>query len=77
MKTVILNINGMRCEGCVQQISKNLDMTAGVSHVEVDLMSGSARIEMDERRCTTADLVAAVRRAGFQVDGFHAAEAAV
>ncbi len=73
MKNVILNITGMTCEGCVEHVSRRLQAVPGVQTVEVDLTSQSATIAVDEEECATADLTAAVRSAGYQVNGFKTA----
>ena len=75
MKTLVLNISGMSCDSCVQQISHSLSLTPGVTKASVDLMTRSARVEHDEKVCGPDELIDAVRRIGFQVDGFGAVEA--
>jgi len=70
MKTLVLHINGIFYESCIEHLTTSLKALKGVSAVEVDVMSHSARVEHDESVCTPRDLVAAVQHVGFQVDGF-------
>jgi copper chaperone CopZ len=65
----------MHCQSCVDNLTRVLQATEGVQLVQVDLGSRTARVEHDETRCKTPDLMAAVRRAGYQVDSFRAASA--
>lgn len=74
MRTVLLRINGIHCETCITHLTRSLQATPGVERVDVDLMSRSARVEHDEGACKMNDLVSAVMRVGFQVDGFTVPE---
>ncbi len=71
IKTYLLTISGMTCEGCVQHVTNYLLATEGVEQVQVDLVTRTARVYHDDEACTPADLMAAVRRAGYQVDAFE------
>ena len=73
MKSIVLNITGMTCEGCVEHVSRRLQAVPGVKHVQVDLTNRVATVSLDEEKCATADLTAAVRSAGYQVSGFKTA----
>jgi len=74
MRTLIMNVNGMTCDNCVEHVQSSLNLIPGVIAVEVDLMARQARVIHDETACKPADLVAGVQRVGFQVDGFELAE---
>jgi len=74
MKTLAINICGLTCENCVEHVSRSLKMTKGVKNVEVDMMSRTVYIKHDDRVCKLNDLVFAVKRVGFQVDGFKSPE---
>jgi copper chaperone CopZ len=73
MRTLVLTVTGMSCQNCVEHLSRSLGSTKGVSRVEVDLPSRTARVEHDETLCEPGDLIAAVRRVGYQVEGFEPA----
>ena len=71
MKTLALNISGLTCENCVDHLSSSLMLTKGVKNVEVDTMSRIVIVKHDDHLCKLTDLVGAVKRVGFQVDGFQ------
>lgn len=74
MRTLLLTVNGMSCDTCVQHLTTQLSATQGVKQVEVDLLSRTARVVHDDQVCRPVDLMAAVRRAGYQVEGFTAVD---
>ncbi len=47
MNTIELQVQGMTCGSCVKHVSKALQAVPGVTHVEVDLASGRARVDGD------------------------------
>jgi copper chaperone len=47
MNTVELDVQGMTCGSCVKHVTKALQSVPGVSHVNVDLANGRARVEGD------------------------------
>jgi copper chaperone CopZ len=47
MNTVELEVQGMTCGSCVKHVTKALQAVPGVTHVEVDLASGRARVDGD------------------------------
>lgn len=61
--TIILNVEGMTCGGCVKTVAKVLEKTPGVANVEVDLESAKAVIAGD---APPQDLIDAVEAAGFE-----------
>ncbi|MBX3418280.1 MAG: cation-translocating P-type ATPase [Pirellulaceae bacterium] len=65
-----LNIRGMHCAGCVQQIETALGDVAGVERVTVDLSSGSARIFGNG--LDTNQLIRAVDGQGFHAEAIAA-----
>lgn len=73
MQTVILNIQEMSCQNCVQAVQNALEKQAGVSKVAVDLAAGQATVQVDENQSSVADLGAAVEAVGFVFAGEAAA----
>lgn len=67
MKTETMKVIGMTCGGCVSNVTKALNAVDGVKNVAVSLELGEARIEFDEATTESAQLRAAVQRAGYQV----------
>ena len=68
-----LRISGMRCNGCVQSLSRALAESRGVRSVAVRLEDGTARVV--GRDMSAAELVEAVRSLGFTLDNPHALDA--
>ena len=75
MRTLLLTVNGMHCQSCVENLARQLLSTQGVQDVKVDLGSRIARVDHDDELCKAIDLMSAVRRAGYQVESFRAANA--
>ena len=59
----VLKIEGMTCGGCVRAVENALGRVPGVSAVQVDLATGSARVEAPGDDGPT--LVEAVEAAGY------------
>lgn len=64
MKNVILNVTGMKCEGCARNVESALKEVSGVRRAEVTLEEESARLVLDDQ-VRERDLVEAVERAGY------------
>jgi len=60
---VVIEVEGMGCEGCVASVRDALMKVEGVRAAEVDLGAGRARVEHEG--AATAALVGAVERAGY------------
>ena len=67
MKTETLNVKGMTCGGCVNDVTKSLKARHGVSDVAVDLAQGKVTVEFDPSRNSAGDLRTAIESAGFEV----------
>ncbi|MEQ8664865.1 MAG: MerR family DNA-binding protein [Rhodospirillales bacterium] len=67
MKTTILNIDGMHCEGCAQTIEALLGRVPGVRKAEASYEEHHARILHDQKQATVADLIVAIAKGGFEV----------
>jgi copper chaperone CopZ len=74
MRTVLLTVNGMHCQSCVESLARQLKATSGVQEVAVDLNTRTARVDHDDE-LKTPELVAAVRRAGYHVESFRSGPA--
>jgi len=59
MKTIELTVEGMTCGSCVKHVKQALQAVPGVVHVEVDLLSGRARVQGDLQAGSTS-LIAAL-----------------
>lgn len=65
MANVKLRITGMTCSHCQAKVEKALKGVSGVYTAVIDLPDGEAEVDFDDDRVTTAQLVAAVARAGY------------
>ncbi len=70
MKTIELNITGMHCDNCTARITECLQKQDGVREAEVDLMTRTATVTVDDN-CGIKSLTHAIEEIGFQVDGFR------
>ncbi|HET9096968.1 MAG TPA: heavy metal-associated domain-containing protein [Candidatus Baltobacteraceae bacterium] len=61
-----INVTGMTCQNCVRHVSQALSALPGVRSVDVDLQSGSARLESD-REIPAGELRAALDEAGYEL----------
>lgn len=61
--TTTITISGMRCAGCVEAVTRALEGVSGVEDCHVELETGVATLS---GTAATANLLAAVREAGFE-----------
>lgn len=66
MKKIVLGIEGMHCDGCVNRLTKVLKALDGVVDAKVSLENKSAEIEYDENELELDDIKQAVSDAGFE-----------
>jgi P-type Cu+ transporter len=59
-------IGGMTCSACVGHVQKAIEEVPGVESASVSLLANEATIEFNEGEASTADIVEAVRRAGYE-----------
>ncbi|MEK6593472.1 MAG: heavy metal translocating P-type ATPase [Pseudomonadota bacterium] len=64
--SVELPVTGMTCAACASRIEKTLNKLPGV-HATVNFATERARIEYDPTQAQPGDLVAAIRKAGYEV----------
>ncbi len=64
-QNVVIEIEGMKCGGCENQITQSLANTAGVSSVSINLVEKMARVRGEN--LNIASLISAVEGAGFRV----------
>lgn len=66
-KQVILPITGMTCANCSATIERNLKRLDGVQEAAVNLSSERATVEFDPSQLNLGEIVARVRKAGYDV----------
>lgn len=64
MKSVVIYIDGMTCNGCVNGVMKAL-AALPVAEVEVSLAGQFASLQFDESRTSVDALIEAIENAGF------------
>jgi Cu+-exporting ATPase len=64
---VDLSVTGMSCAGCAANVEKALKALAGVRRANVNLATARATVVYDPARLSRADLVRAIRDAGYGV----------
>ncbi len=67
METVILNIDGMTCGGCVASVERVLKAVPGVVATKVQLNPGRAEVSFDPVRTDVPALQTAVEAAGYDI----------
>lgn len=65
MASIRLTIRGMTCEHCGKTVERALSRVAGVWGVSANVEAGSAEVQFDGGRVTTARLMEAVTAAGY------------
>ena len=65
MQTVVLNIGGMNCGGCVKNVTGILQGVDGVASAAVSLEEKNATVSFDPAKTTPAALIEAVEDGGF------------
>ncbi len=65
MKTTILTIEGMHCDGCARTIEALVSRIPGVRQAEVSFDERRARVLHDQNTASTTDLTAAIAKGGF------------
>lgn len=67
METVVLDIQGMTCAGCVKSVENVLCAVDGVRKVWVSLETAKATIEYDAERTGIGALKSAIGDAGYEI----------
>jgi copper chaperone len=65
MANIKLRVTGMTCGHCQAKVEKALKSVTGVYTAIIDLPDGEAEVDFDDDSVTTAQLVAAVAKAGY------------
>jgi copper chaperone CopZ len=67
MKTLVIAIEGMHCDGCAETIKGLLAVEAGVKASSVSFMVGRARVLYDPALTDEKKLGAAIEKGGYKV----------
>jgi copper chaperone CopZ len=64
METINLTVSGMTCGACVKHVEKAINSIAGVQKVEVDLASGTVKVEGNVSQ-HVKEMIAALEEDGY------------
>lgn len=67
MKTLVVTIDGMHCDGCAETIKGLLAVEDGVKASTVSFKEGSARVLYDPAIVDEKKLMAAIEKGGYKV----------
>lgn len=67
MKSLLLPVRGMTCASCVAHVERALKGVEGVERASVNLATEKASVEFDPERVEVAEIITAVREAGYDV----------
>lgn len=68
VQEVVLEVRGMTCEACSQAVVYALQRLEGVRAAEVTLEPPEARVRFEAEKVSVAQLIEAIRRAGFEAN---------
>ena len=74
MQTEHIQVSGMTCGGCTNNVTRALKALPGVGDVNVSLAAGEATVQYDERQTSADKLKSAVQTAGYGVGEVKAAQ---
>jgi Cu+-exporting ATPase len=66
MKKTELEVKGMHCQSCVSNIERSLKKLEGVNYVNVNLTTGKASVEYDDKKESVASIIKAIESRGFK-----------
>ncbi len=66
MANAKLSVTGMTCGHCQAKVEKALKGVTGVYTAIVDLEDGKAEVDFNDDAVTAADLITAVKKAGYE-----------
>jgi P-type Cu+ transporter len=64
LKSEMIQVSGIRCEGCVQRLGAALEPLEGLEAANANLV-GEVRLSWDDERLTRDDILRTLERAGF------------
>ena len=67
MKSLVITIEGMHCDGCAETIKALLDVEAGVKASTVSFKEGRARVLYDPAVIDEGKIAAVITRMGYKV----------
>ena len=68
MQTIIMNINGMTCQGCVSSVKNVLEKISGVNDADVSLENEQVTIQYDAEKTNVNQFKEEIMEAGFEIN---------
>lgn len=66
-ESIVLNVSGMKCGGCENNVKTKLSAVVGVSAVAADHKAKQVSIDFDPAQTSAPALVQVITQAGYQV----------
>lgn len=70
-KSVTMKVNGMHCGGCANKIKKSIEELGVEQSTDVDVATGSVKIQFDGTKTTLAEIKSKISAVGFQVESVN------
>lgn len=67
MNTLILNVTGMSCMGCVNSVKNLVGALPGIDGIDIDLASGRVEVRHDPAQADAAAIRAAIEDGGYGI----------
>ncbi len=67
-ETLEFRVKGMTCQGCVKTISNFLKNQKGISSVDLNLETGTAKIEVNAKLWNTEKLKELIKQIGYEFE---------
>ncbi|MGM7723970.1 copper chaperone CopZ [uncultured Metabacillus sp.] len=67
METILLKVEGMSCNHCVNSIEGSIGKLNGVSNVKVDLGQGTVEVKFDASQVTEKEMKDTIEDQGYDV----------
>lgn len=68
MATMKMTIKGMHCQSCIKLIQMNFEDLNGIKNSSIDLKSGRAQVDFDEKLTSRKDIVESIKKAGYSAE---------
>ena len=67
-ETVTFTVKNMSCDNCVKKIEKNIAFEKGVTDLQCDLSTHTAKVTYNTDKTTEQKLVAAFKKIGYEAE---------
>ncbi|HRY98492.1 MAG TPA: cation transporter [Bacteroidales bacterium] len=71
VKTLVLDVQGMTCNGCENTVQESVSSLAGITEVKASHTDSVAIVSFDPGQTSVEDIQEAITKVGYEVTGFH------